>query len=174
MNKRYELTDEQENIIRKAIEILDKNFDLSSSHYIHYFEINDNSLSDEYDVCDNDKCVKKMRKNLNKIKKTGAFEKGVIKNVYSSNDGDHEDIRCCAICGKPLNEFLTWIKYEFEYFQQIEKSKKVIEEDFFRLFAIFQSVPSCDYQRTPNYENEKELFKDVAEWADFVVSMYSA
>lgn len=181
---RYKLTEKEEESIVKAENCLNKKFNCESSQWMYYFEIKDEGLSSEHDICYSKKCLKEQKKYLNGLKRKkelGAdFEKGWIKEVSSSNDSDHDDISRCSVCEKPLNEFLTWIRYEFQYFQDecnidgdIDELKKIINDNYFELFVIFQSMPSCDFQRNENYEKEKELFKDVVKWADFVCHTYS-
>ena len=181
---RYKLTEKEEIIIDKAVNCLNAKFDCESSEWIYYFEIKDENISSEYNICYSKKCLKEQKKHINGLKKKKELgtdiEKGWIKEVASSNDSDHEEILRCSVCEKPLNEFLTWIKYEFQYFQECdidndnsEALKKIINNNYFELFVIFQSMPSCDFQRNKDFEKEKELFKDVVKWANFVCRHYS-
>ena len=186
---RYKLTTKEEIIIKKAKELLYKKFDCKTPQRLQYFIFENDEDVDlsEYQICEDDKCLKQARKELNQLKKKGEYpfnekSKGWITHKYSHNFFDHENIEYCSICEKPLNNYLTWIRNEFRYFYEeydveigksdIDIIKKVINSDYFYLYVIFNSMPSCDFQRDENYDREKELFQDVVKWANFIVKNY--
>ena len=107
---------------------------------------------------------------------------GEITAGVTSNYIDNENIERCYYCETPLNEYLTWICYEFEFFRtecgvkptknNLNKVKKLLKNNYFYLFSIFQSLPSCDYDTVENYEQEKKLYNEVVRWAECVILIY--
>lgn len=154
---RLQLTDEEEAIKDKVLELLYPLNDESASHMTAYFEEVDEDgdqieeLGTEYDVCDDDNCINDMLENL----KLSYPDKKIDYRLYH-NDGDHENIKRCHQCGKPLNEFLTWIKQELDYFEN-NMTIEDIKSNAFDLIAVFQSFPSIDYEVSGYDLNQKML-----------------
>lgn len=154
---RLQLTDEEEATKDRVLELLYPLNDESSSRMTAYFEEVDEDgyqieeLGTEYDVCDDDECINYMLENL----KLSYPDKKIDYRLYH-NDGDHENIERCHKCGKPLNEFLKWIKWELDYIED-NMSIEDIKSNAFDLIAVFQSFPSIDYEVSPYALNQKML-----------------
>ncbi len=138
------LTDEQQSIIDKAVELL-KPFDKESCSFSLHFFKEKNIYGDEIgeEVCDDDKCVKKYLKQL-------RSEIGKGKRIYTVydpyNNGDHERLDSCAICGRPLNEQLTWIDSEFDYHQEYSVTRESLTESrtAFDVRCMLEAMPTAD------------------------------
>ena len=154
------LTDEQQSIIDKAVELL-KPFDKEDCSFsLHFFrrkDIDGDEIGDE--VCDNEKCVKKYLKQL-------RSEIGKGKRIYTVydpyNNGDHERIDSCAICYRPLNEQLTWIKSEFEHHQEYSVTKEDLTESrtAFDVRCMLEAMPSVDYKIDEYHKHQNSLGND--------------
>lgn len=159
---REQFSDEAKIIIKKAIDItneLSKNEEVSRwTSYIRLGndEIGYDDVGGEYDTCDSDEC---MEQALSDAKEN--FPNQDVSNCLYANDGDHGSIERCCVCNKPLNEWLTWVKQESEYFtdEQNYWDKDLIKNNAFYLSAIFRSIPSNDYEYAPQrshwYPKEK-------------------
>lgn len=154
---RIQLTDEEESIKDKVLELLYPLNEESTSRMTAYFEEVDEDgdqieeLGTEYDVCDDDECINDMLVNL----KLSYPDKKIDYRLYHNN-GDHENIERCHQCGKPLNEFLTWVKWEFDYIED-NMTIEDIKSNTFDLIAVFQSFPSIDYEVSGYDLNQKML-----------------
>lgn len=163
MTENIKLTDEQQSLIKRAIELVTP-FDKEKVAYGgNYFEVQDDdgNLSDDnidfadYDCCDSDKCVNKILKELKKE------HKGVnIQPVYWANDGDHENIASCYNCGKPLNEQLTWIKSEFDHHKEYTVTKEALisSRNAFDVRCMLEAMPSCDERIMDYAMHQKNAF----------------
>lgn len=144
MDYSMKLTDEQQSIIDKAVELL-KPFDKENCSFsLHYFReknIDGDEIGEE--VCDDDKCVKKYLKQLR-----AEIGKGKrIHTVYDPyNNGDHERIDSCAVCGRPLNEQLTWINSEFDYHHEYSITRECLTESrtAFDVRCMLEAMPTVD------------------------------
>jgi len=144
------LTEHQEAILEQAIELLRPYNKEEVSHEIAYFESvdTDGDKSDdldliEYDTCNNDSCVLATLSELQQ-----KYPEYKIKEWYMDNNGDHDSIDSCYRCGRPLNEFMTWIRQEFEHHQEHSLTKNDLTESrtAFDIIAMLQSFPSNDYE----------------------------
>lgn len=158
---RKKLTEEQKKIIDKAIELLTPYNKEKVSHEIAYFESvdEDGDKTDdldlmEYDTCNNDSCVLAVLDELR-----NEYPKIKIREWYMDNNGDHENIGSCYMCGRPLNEFLTWIGQEFEHHktESTKKSDFIESRTAFDIIAILQSFPSIDHEIREYHIHQKKL-----------------
>lgn len=158
---RLKLTDEEESILQKAIELLKPFNNEEVSRMTTYFEEVDEDgdcledLDAEYDCCNNDVCIISMSSNL----KNEYPEKNISHRFYH-NDGDHERIERCQICNKPLNEGMTWISSEFDHYDENKPSYEDIKNYSnisFDLTAVFQSFPSNDEEVSDYALHQKTL-----------------
>ena len=175
MEKYLELTENQKSIIEKAIDLLSplaKEEEERESRYTTYFKVHDEDVSSEYDTCDDDKCISEAKKEIRK-----AYGKGThIEECYYDNDGDHESIERCSVCGRPLTSSLTWIEQEFDHHEQFS----ITMDDFkdgctaFDVKVMLDAMPSCDHRITEyNFHQDKignpEPLKQAIKWQnDFV------
>lgn len=158
---RLTLTEEEKSIKEKVLTLLDSFESESVSRMTTYFvEVDDDGdqieeLGTEYDVCDDDICIEGMKADL-KLN----YPNTKIDHVYNYNDGDHENIERCHQCGKPLNEYMTWISMEIDHYLQdkptFERLNKYPSE-VFDLVAIFQSFPSIDEEMGQYQLHQKML-----------------
>lgn len=91
-----------------------------------------------YWLCDDDKCVESVIKNLRK-----ELPKYTILTVERDcNDGDHDSFECCENCGKLLNNDLTWYEDELDYLiEEIQSKQDVIEEsNCFKVVGLLKST----------------------------------
>jgi hypothetical protein len=138
------ITPEFEDMIEKAKKLLypyaEKELK-DVSYSITYFKI-DGDDNSEYDVCDNDDCIKKLYTQLKE-----EYPDSVIEIAYSDNDSDHDNLECCAACGRHLNTQLTYIKDEVDYYldDKEEWNKESFILNAFDLFCILEALPSNDY-----------------------------
>ncbi len=149
LNTSMIVTDVQKDIINKAIKLITPFDKENASCGIHYFKEKDcdgNEIGEE--TCDNDKCVKIALKDL-KIR-VGKYKR--IYTDFSHNDGDHESIRSCSVCYRPLNQYLTWVRQEFEH----HKDHTITLEDLtnsrnaFDIRVMLEAIPSAD-ERISDY-----------------------
>jgi len=167
------LTDEQQAIISKAVELIKPYDKENCSFSLHYFKKKDcdgDEIGEE--TCDNEECAKEAAKQLRKI--YGNF------NVYTEydhyNNGDHESISSCCICGRPLNEQLTWIDSEFEHHQHYSITKEDLTESrtAFDVRCILEAMPTVDCSISQycihqnNLGNDKPLKEALKRQSEFV------
>ena len=183
------LSDEQQSVISKAIELLkpyDKEDCSFSLHFFREKNIDGGEIGEE--VCDNKKCVKKYLKQL-------RSEIGKGKHIYvvydHYNNGDHERIGSCASCGRPLNEQLTWIRHEFDYYESIVITKEDLTKSrtAFDIRCILEAMPSIDYRvsdydthqhklgnKTPlkeSLQRQKDFVDNIVKFAALVIEILS-
>ncbi|MBG0512909.1 hypothetical protein [Elizabethkingia meningoseptica] len=133
-------------IIDDVVILLEEMTEEKESKLTAYFQLGSEDegfedLGSEHDTCDDDECIEEMTKSVKE-----DYPDQNIEISYTHNDGDHDNIGRCQICYKPLNSWLTWVKYESEYFTDENKlwTKDLIENNSFALASIFKSIPSCD------------------------------
>lgn len=175
------LTDEQRSILDEAIELLRPFNKEDVCHEIAYYESvdEDGDKTDdldliEYDTCNNDTCVLATLFELQQ-----EHPKFIIKEWYMDNNSDHENIGSCYRCGRPLNEFLTWIKQEFDHHTENSMKKEDLIESrtAFDVIAMLQSFPSADYSVSEYDLHQKKLGnpiplqKSIVRQTDFVNSV---
>ena len=140
---RVVLTDELKTLRVKAMELLQPHAQAeldNVSSCVYYFLVDGDDNSN--DVCDLDDCANEMFEQLKKDNPESEIEK-----EYSNDDGDHEKLNTCAICGRNLNTQLTWVSDELEY---IEEDKESYGKEFFilrafTLYCILEAIPSNDH-----------------------------
>lgn len=167
------LTDEQQSIIDKAIELI-KPFDKEDcSNSLHFFrkkDIDGDEIGEE--TCDSDECAKIAAKELRKT--YGNFNVFTVYDHY--NNGDHERIDSCSVCFRPLNEQLTWVHTEFEHHHEYSITKKDLTKSrtAFDVRCILESMPSidCKIDNYPIHQNSlgnnKPLKEALKRQSDFV------
>ena len=137
------LSEDQKSILEKAVELLEPFNKEECSSFIYFFRENDEDSGDEIgdEVCSNDECLSIYMNDLR-----SQYEGINIYHIHSCNDGDHENIGSCTNCGCPLNQSLTWVKYEFEHHVvNTRKRDDIIDSrNAYDLTVIFNSMPSND------------------------------
>lgn len=184
----YPLTDKEQASLDKAIDLLlPYTKDISATSWTVYFEeqnedgdrIGDWDFGD-FDTCDNYDCLMKNLETL-RTKHPGHN----IDFRYYQNDGDHEYFELCSVCGRHLNEFLTWIDDEIGY--HIENS--ITKEDFINPNNAFE-ISGCLYsmnwnadkrmsqhKKSHNFEEgikeQKEFIKKIVDYANLIIENLS-
>jgi hypothetical protein len=162
-----EFSDEFEKLIESAKEKLlsfaeERINDVSET--ITYFIIDGCNYS-EYDCCDNDKCKRAI---LKQIKKECPDTK--IEVSYESYGSDKEQVESCVCCGRLLNDYLSWVKFELnhieEYITDFSKEYfELYESDAALIYIVLDSVPSEDVKENlRSYKTEKEFFANREEF----------
>lgn len=174
----------EEAIFEKAIQLLEPYNKESIAHMYAYYEEQDEDgdcLEDygsDHDTCNLTVCIDSKLAEL-KLE----YPNKNIEYRISSKDGDNECIDHCAVCGCPLNEFMTWVKSEFEH--HVEHNRTV--DDFknssiaFDLIAMFQSMPSMDEEPSPHciatkldpYKDQRDFYAEVVKYAQHVIETLS-
>jgi hypothetical protein len=136
-------TDEFNELIESAREKIYTFVKESVSQYTVYFKVRGEEVSNEYDCCDNEKCIKQSKADIRK-----QYGKGIhIEECWYYNDGDHDRIELCSQCSKPLNEWLTWCKEELEYLEEHKPwDVEFLKDESFLIHCILQSSPTMDYR----------------------------
>jgi len=146
MDIRIQLNKTQQKTIDRAIKLLEpyaQNEQTKISYSTYYFKIKDEGVLDT-DCCDDKKCIKKTLKNIRE--EYGKYTR--VETICYTNDGDHDKIERCNICGRPLNEFLTWIDDEFKHHKENSITKKDLIDPAtaFEVKSMLDAMPSCDYE----------------------------
>lgn len=139
----YPLTEKEQETLDKAIELLlPYTKTVSASTWSAYFEEQDedgdntgNHDFSGYDTCENEECVNKNHAILK-----AEYPDINIQFRWYQNDGDHERYEICTVCGRHLNEFLTWIENELDY--HIESS--ITKENIIDPTTAFE-ISGCLY-----------------------------
>lgn len=163
---RVVLTPEFEAMRLKAIDLLEPFAaeELNNISYgVKYFTIEGEDCN-ENDICDNDDCESQM---FAKLKDENPESE--IEVIYTNDDGDHENLNVCNICGRHLNTQLTWVRYESDYFteetEESELTKEFIINSAFSLYCILSEIPSIDHDPSPwarnEYDNGRTLHVDL-------------
>lgn len=145
-----EMTDEFEQLVKVALEKIMPHNTTETNPYTTYFRIKGKDIND-YDCCNDPKCIKKAKKAIHE-----HYGKGIhIEECQSANDGDHERIEICTICGSPFNEWLTWCIDELKYIEGEKPwTKEFIIDEAFTIQAILQSQPTMD-ERISRYHGRQ-------------------
>jgi hypothetical protein len=170
-------TDEFEELIESAKDKI--HFYITNtqvSHYTVYFEVNGEPVSSEYDCCDDKKCIKQAKANIRAHHGKGTH----VVDIWTSNGKDYDCIETCSICGKPLNEWLTYCRNELEYLEEHEWTAEFIKNEAFYIYAILQSSPTMDYNPSlyamstyPDkaLENRERFFQRIGKLAKAVIEL---
>lgn len=164
----YPLTDKQQSILDKAIELLSPFSKETVSPYTTYFEHQDkngdciNALSD-YDICDDDKCFDKTFQELKK-----AYPRKKIGFATYSNDGDHERFGKCYQCGSYLNEFLTWIGEEIDHHIENTKTKDDLIISAFEITGCLYSMRWNSDERMSTWTKNNDFDEGIKRQKDFI------
>lgn len=135
-------TDEQEIVIDEIKSILAQlSGEITKSTHTVFFRLK-NCDGDEVgeDCCDNQKCIDAQKKNIR-----ASIGKGKrLHEVWINNDGDQDSFQNCCICFRPLTEYLTWVKDEFEHYEANEPTlTAMLEDEAWRLCGLFESLGWC-------------------------------
>jgi hypothetical protein len=173
------LTEEFEKLIETAQEKIEPFSHKEISQDVYYFEVRGEVVSDEFDCCDDENCIKQAKKDIRE-----QYGKGThIEERYYNNDGDHERIETCSVCGKPLNEYLTWCNSELEYLEENTWTAGFLKKEGFLISAILDSTPTMDcniseyakYQRgeilQEALQSREEFFERIGQLAQAVIDM---
>jgi hypothetical protein len=135
-------TDEFAELVEKALDKILQFSDEKVSYYTTYFKVRGEDVSSEFDCCGDEKCIKEAKKEIRK-----QYGKGThIEECCYENDGDHDSIERCSVCGTPLNEWLTWCEQELEYIEESKPwSAENLRSEAFTIRCILQSCPTMDY-----------------------------
>lgn len=165
------ITEDQQVILNKAIELL-KTYDKEDvSRYTYYFVVSEDDhteISLEYDCCDNSECIEKTLKELKEEYPECEF-------LCELNHGDHERIERCYQCDKPLHESLAWIESELDHHEQYSITKDQLQESCiaFEVRVMFEAMPTCDFEISEyaklNYKRLAEALKDQSNFVERVV-----
>ncbi|MPS73985.1 MAG: hypothetical protein E2590_12695 [Chryseobacterium sp.] len=150
-------------IIEKAVDITSNlSKDEEVSRYTSFIQLGNDDIGfddvgKEYDTCDNDDCIEQSI-----IDAKENYPDQEVSSCLYANDGDHDNVERCYVCEKPLNEWLTWVEYESEYFTSDNRiwEKSLIRNNAFYLAAIFRSIPSCDV----TYDSKRDHFYSLTEY----------
>jgi len=174
-----EFTEDFKKLIEAAIEKIKPFSNVEISRTVYYFEIKGNDVSSEFDCCDDEKCIKKAKIAIRK-----QYGKGThINEIYYDNDGDHEMIEVCSVCGKPLNEWLTWCEMELKYLEENKWTPDFLKNEGFLINSILNSSPTMDsnisdyakHQRgdilIQELNDREQFFQRIGELAKSVVEL---
>ena len=158
-------TEEQQAILDKAIDLLFQFYKDEESQerqsWVHYFVNKDNEeFGTEYDTCSNPKCIEASKKQI----RIDNGNRTIINERYTLTGNDCENIPRCSICGKPFEDSLTWIDYEFDHFEDNFPTIPDLKEYPsipFDLAAIFRSIPSNDYELSGYAKHQHSLGNDI-------------
>lgn len=160
------LTEEFEKLIDLAKEKIDPFSNKEISQYTYFFEVKGEEVSSEFDCCDDEKCIKQAKKAIRE-----QYGKGThIEERYYDNDGDHECIETCNVCGKPLNQWLTWCGSELEYLEQNKPwNAQFLADEGFLIGCILDSTPTmdCDISGYAKHQGGKILEDALQSREDF-------
>lgn len=191
------LTEQQRKILVIVIDLLTPLCaNVKISHEIKFYrDENGSEEFSDHDTCSDQACENSAKKAI--VKMMGKENKGkaivwdkdlddvpentlVYTTVWTDNDGDHEKMEMCSVCGKYLNESLTWIENEFEHHSENSTTKEDIEDPntTFELLTMFNSMPSCDYSRwidgvNKDQKQQDDFFNKVIEYAQTVIDILS-
>jgi len=160
------ITEEQQEIVNKAINLLEKYDKEEYSGISYYFtdENDDNIDEDEdYNCCNKNECIERSKKEL---KKLGCKNPGL-----NPMGGDYDRIYYCYNCNNPLNGSLTWIESELNHHieNNINKKSLQISSIAFEIRVMFESFPSLDHEISEYAKSHSEQMKKEIKWQkDFV------
>lgn len=176
-----QLSNQKQRILKRAIKLLTPYNKEDISQIKFYFEHDEEDLGSDYECCDQDKCLKKMR---DRIKTEHPEWKGKLDERWTYNNGDHEDVERCQICFRPFNEFLTWVREPFCHHREYTVNRRELKKSHnaFEVIAIFQSMPSIDERPSPwammnepkeALQREKDFANEVVAYAELVIKKLS-
>jgi hypothetical protein len=143
MKKQLEYTDSEMLVFKKAIGLLEPFKTFKTARNITYFQLTktEEVIGENFNCCESSNCIKKVKKKLRK-----HYPRVHITEVFTYNDSDNDSIRFCNGCCLPMNEHLTWVEQEFEYFESnvFEKEDMIQVDNAFCITAIFYAQPSLD------------------------------
>lgn len=160
------ITEEQQEIVNKAINLLEKYDKEEYSGISYYFtdENDDNIDEDEdYNCCDKNECIERSEKELKKL--------GYKNPILNPMGSDYDRIYHCYNCNNPLNESLTWIEQELDHHVEFNINKKNLQKSrtAFEVRVMFESFPSIDYEISEYAKSHPEQMKKEIKWQkDFV------
>lgn len=133
-------TEDFEKLIESAKETIKPFLTKEMSRYTVYFKVKGEDTL--LDCCDDDKCIKSTKIEIRK-----QYGKGThIEHFFYDNDSDHDKIEICSICGKPLNECLTWCETELEYLEGEQPwTAQFLKDEGFTIHCILANSPTNDY-----------------------------
>lgn len=178
INYRPGLTEEFKKKIELAEEKIEPFSHKEISRYTYYFKVRGEEISSEFDCCDDENCIKEAKKAIRE-----QYGKGThIEECYWDNDGDHENIETCSVCGKPLNEYLTWCDSELQYLEENKPwNAQFLADEGFVIGVILHSTPTMDddisgyakYQRgeilQKALQSREEFFQRIGQLAQSVI-----
>lgn len=144
------ISEKQQEIINKAIELLKKYDKEDVSNFIYFFVISEDNRSEiglEYDCCDNPECYESTLKELRKEYPECIY-------IYQDNRNDYDNFKQCHQCGKFLNDTLTWIESELEHHEEYDNDKESLQYSCtaFEIRVMLEAMPTIDCEIT-GYEN---------------------
>lgn len=136
-----ELTEEFEKLIELAKEKIEPFSHEEISRFTYFFKVKGEVVLSEFDCCDDEDCIKKAKEAIRK-----EYGKGThIEECYTDNDGDHDRIERCSVCGKPLHCYLTYCGDEMAYLEECKPwDAKFLLDEAFVIGVILDSTPSMD------------------------------
>jgi len=159
-----DLSTEQKIILDKAVKLLNPFFCNDEGQerqgWVYYFQKKDGEeFGSEYDCCSSNSCIKKAKEEIREH--YGKYTRITEHSTMTGNDC--EDIPRCCICGKPFEEYITYIDQEFDNYESNVPSYEDLVKYTnisFDITAIFNSVPSCDNQISPYDKHQLSLGND--------------
>jgi len=164
------ISDEQQKILDKAVELLKKYDKQKVTDWIYYFVVSEDNyeeISSEYDCCDNKECYEKTLKKIRKEVPESIY-------LYQDNNSDHENINFCYQCNTALNDSLTWIEYELDRMEENDFTKENLQlsSTAFEFRVIFEAMPTCDCEISGYAKAHlEELPAELKEQSDFVIKV---
>lgn len=159
-------SDQQQKILKKAARLLSKYIkEKVSSNTCFFSSESEGELGDEYDTCDNEKCVEEMRTKVKDLFK----ELTDIESIPSHDryEGCRDRVERCAICLRPFNDTMTWVRDEFIYYKILKTKRELTcSHHVFDIMAIFESLPATDFRDVEDVET-------VVKFAKFVIKKLS-
>ncbi|NDV81349.1 hypothetical protein [Bacteroides sp. 51] len=144
--KDIEVTDEQQAILDKAMELLKPYDKEETTNCMCYFTDKDgHEFSSEYDCCSDEKCIEKAKKEIRR----NHGNRTIIEENITDTSSDHESFDRCCICYCYFNEYLTWIHQEFSHHEEYSVTADDLKSSntAFELRGIYYSLYwSCDHQ----------------------------
>ena len=149
-------TDEFKKLIELAREKIEPFSKIEISRWTYYFKVKGEEVSNEFDCCDNEKCIRQTKADIRK-----QYGKGThVEEVYYDNDGDNDCIEICCNCDTPLIQWLTWCETEVEYLEENKPwTPEFFKEQGFLIHCILQSSPTMDYSISRYARNDSDRLK---------------
>lgn len=128
------ISEEQRATLEKALVLLEPHVTNETPRYCRYYTNGEDGDDMSIETCDDEHCISSVLKD-----NPNAFEVGF------ANDGDHDSIDRCSICGTSLNGWLTWVNQEFDYLKEEVITIDDIKNEAFTVRAVLRSYPSSDH-----------------------------